>query len=186
MKKNILLVASALLSTIINIQAQTTKQKLEQNFATFTKSPSLANGIASLHVINSETGETVFEKNASIGLPTASTLKVITSITALDILGKDFTYKTSLSYAGEIDSLGILHGDIIIHGEGDPTLGSHRYESTKEDVILNKWKKAILDAGIKYVEGRIIADDRLYQAWICRADGYGPIWEIITAQEFLR
>ncbi|GAA4515917.1 D-alanyl-D-alanine carboxypeptidase/D-alanyl-D-alanine endopeptidase [Sphingobacterium thermophilum] len=163
MKKNILLVASALLSTIINIQAQTTKQKLEQNFAAFSKSPSLANGIASLHVINSETGETVFEKNASIGLPTASTLKVITSITALDILGKDFTYKTTLSYAGEIDSLGILHGDIIIHGEGDPTLGSHRYESTKEDVILNKWKKAILDAGIKYVEGRIIADDRLYQ-----------------------
>src|SRR5690606_7292769 len=58
---------------------QNIKQKLEQNYATFSKHSSLTNGMASLHVINSETGQTVFEKNSSVGLPTASTLKVITS-----------------------------------------------------------------------------------------------------------
>ena len=144
-------------------QAQNIKQKLEQNYSTFSKHPSLTNGMSSFHVINSETGETVFEKNSTVGLPTASTLKVITSITALDILGKDYTYKTKLYYSGEIDSLGILHGDIVIHGEGDPTLGSHRYNHTKEDVILAKWKKAIIDAGITSIDGRIIADDSMYQ-----------------------
>ena len=144
-------------------QAQNIKQKLTQNFTTFSGHSSLTNGIASLHVMNTETGETVFEKNAEVGLPTASTLKVITSITALDLLGKDFTYKTKLYYAGEIDSLGILHGDIVIHGAGDPTLGSHRYAHTKEDVILEKWKKAILESGITAINGRIIADDSMYK-----------------------
>jgi D-alanyl-D-alanine carboxypeptidase/D-alanyl-D-alanine-endopeptidase (penicillin-binding protein 4) len=160
---------SILLASILSLgitwttQAQTIKQKLEQSFSTFMKHPSLTNGIAAFHVINSETGETLFEKNTIVGLPTASTLKVITSITALDILGKDYTYKTKLYYTGEIDSVGILHGDIVVHGEGDPTLGSHRYSHTKEDVILAKWKKAIIDAGITSVDGRIIADDSMYQ-----------------------
>lgn len=159
---------SILLATILSIgtvhssQAQNIKQKLEQNYTSFSNHTSLTNGMSSLHVINSETGETIFEKNTSVGLPTASTLKVITSITALDILGKDFTYKTKLYYAGEIDSLGILHGDLVIHGQGDPTLGSHRYEQTKEAVILAKWKKAILESGITSINGRIIADDRMY------------------------
>lgn len=143
-------------------QAQNIKQKLTQNYTTFSNHSSLTNGMASLHVIDTETGETVFEKNAEIGLPTASTLKVITSITALDILGKDFTYKTKLYYAGEIDSLGILQGDIVIYGEGDPTLGSNRYEHTKEEIVLAKWKKAILESGIKSINGRIIADDSMY------------------------
>ena len=162
--KTKIFIYSALITciTITNSYAQNLKQKLDQNFNTLTNHTSLKNGIASIHIINSETKETIFEKNANIGLPTASTLKVITSITALDILGKDFTYKTKLYYTGEIDSIGILHGDIIIQGDGDPTLGSNRYENTKENVILSKWKSAIINAGITTINGKIIADDRKY------------------------
>ncbi|MCA5003958.1 D-alanyl-D-alanine carboxypeptidase/D-alanyl-D-alanine endopeptidase [Sphingobacterium bovistauri] len=163
MKIHSLLIAGLLGFVATNdLHAQNIKQKLEQNFITFSNHSSLTNGMYSLHVINAENGETVFEKNANTGLPTASTLKVITSITALDLLGKDFTYKTKLYYSGEIDSLGTLHGDIVIHGEGDPTLGSHRYPTSNPDVILTKWKKVILDAGIKSINGRLIADDRMY------------------------
>ena len=164
MKIHSLLIAGLLTcSANYHLHAQTIQQKLAQNFATFSNYTSLTNGITSLHVIDSETGETVFEKNQQIGLPTASTMKVITSITALDLLGKDFTYKTKLYYSGEIDSLGTLHGDILIHGEGDPTLGSDRYPTTKESIILAKWKKAIQDAGIQTIQGRIIADDTRYE-----------------------
>ena len=159
---SILLAGSLTLAATSDLVAQNIKQKLDQSYSTFANHNSLSNGLATMHVINSETGEVVLEKNANVGLPTASTLKVITSITALDILGKDFTYKTKLFYAGQIDSTGILHGDIIIHGEGDPTLGSSRYTDTKEEVLLAKWKNAILPAGIKSVQGRIIADDSMY------------------------
>lgn len=142
--------------------AQTIQQNLEKSFQVFLSQPSIQNGMASLHVIDKSTGNTIYEKNSHTGLPTASTLKVITSITALDILGPEYSYKTKLYYTGEIDSIGILHGDIVIQGSGDPTLGSDRYEETKENAILHKWISAVRNAGIAAIDGRIIGDDRLY------------------------
>ncbi|MBL1407718.1 D-alanyl-D-alanine carboxypeptidase/D-alanyl-D-alanine endopeptidase [Sphingobacterium faecale] len=142
--------------------AQSIHQNLDKRFQSFLAQPGLKNGMASLHVIDKNTGNTVFEKNSDIGLPTASTLKVITSITALDLLGANYTYKTKLYYTGIIDSTGVLHGDIVIQGSGDPTLGSDRYEQTKGQTLLNKWVNTIKNAGITAIEGRIIGDDRLY------------------------
>src|SRR5690606_16080003 len=69
------------------------------------------------------------------------------------------TYKTKLTYTGEIDSLGVLHGDIIVIGSGDPTLGSDRYAAAKAETILNKWIYKIQHAGINHINGRVIGDD---------------------------
>ena len=146
-------------------QGQELKSKVQTAFETFSKNPSLKNGIASLTVINSKTGQVVFDSNNQIGMPTASTLKVITSITALDLLGPDFTFQTNLFYTGEIDSLGTLNGNIIIEGEGDPTLGSDRYPDTKPAILLSKWRDAIKQAGIKTINGKIIADDKLFNGY---------------------
>src|SRR5690606_22290493 len=138
---------------------QTLKDNINNAYQRFVKSGKLPNGIASLTVLDSKTGQPIFTDNASIGLPTASTMKVITSITALDILGPDYTYETKLAYTGELDSLGILHGDIIVIGSGDPTLGSERYADTKAENILNKWVYKIREAGITHINGRVVADD---------------------------
>lgn len=153
------------LSTLVinfSIAQTSTNTKIEAGLAEFLASPSLKNGIASFHLIDKNSGQAILEKNSAIGLPTASTLKVITSITALDLLGENYTYKTKLYYAGVIDSLGTLHGDIIIQGSGDPTFGSERYASTKPEIILENCFQAIKNAGITCIEGRIIADDRIY------------------------
>lgn len=147
------------------VQAQGVKAKVQTAFDAFSKNPSLKNGMASLTVINSKTGEIVFDSNNQIGMPTASTLKVITSITALDLLSADFTFNTELFYTGQIDSLGTLHGNIIIEGKGDPTLGSDRYPDTKPEVILAKWSEAIKKLGIKKINGKIIADDIFFNGY---------------------
>ena len=160
MKK--IIVSSLLLVTALTTHAQTIKSKLEQSFHTFMSSPSLQNGIATLVVTNTDNGQVIFEKNSLTGLPTASTLKVITAITALDLLGPDYTFKTNLYYTGDIDSLGVLHGDIVIKGSGDPTLGSDRFDNTKEHILLSKWTGAIKGAGIDSIAGRIIGDDRFF------------------------
>lgn len=141
------------------MQAQTSDKKISNAYESFSKNEKLKNGISSLTVLNGKTGETIYSSNASIGLPTASTQKVITSITALDILGADFTFKTTLSYAGQLDTAGVLTGDIVVTGTGDPTLGSDRYQATMKNSILNKWTSKIKDAGIKQITGRIIIDD---------------------------
>lgn len=139
--------------------AQSLKNNIDNAYQQFLKSNKLPNGIASLTVLDGKTGQPIFTNNASIGLPTASTMKVITSITALDILGPDYTYQTKLAYTGEIDSLGVLHGDIIVSGSGDPTLGSDRYTDTKAETVLNKWVYKIRHAGINHINGSVIGDD---------------------------
>lgn len=140
-------------------KAQDNKQLFTTAFQKFVNGGNLPNGISAVTIMDSKTGQVVYENNGNLGLPTASTLKVITSITALDILGPSYTYKTQLYYTGEIDSLGILQGDIIIQGSGDPTLGSSRYLEANEETLLNKWSYHIKNAGIAGINGRIIGDD---------------------------
>lgn len=153
---------SILCLPVSNKAQQTITSKLTTSFQQFTDQSNLKNGIAALYVVDAKDGKVIFEKNSQIGLPTASTLKVITSITALDILGPEYRYQTTLYYTGEIDSLGTLQGDIVIQGSGDPTLGSDRYPEQREQHLLAKWSQTIKNAGIHQINGRIIGDDRLY------------------------
>lgn len=142
--------------------AQTTAQKLEREYQVLVKDEQAKYAITSLCVLDGNTGKVIFANNENIGLAPASTLKTITSATAFYNLGKDFRYETKLSYTGKITADGTLQGDIIITGSGDPTLGSWRYEQTKENNILNQWVAAIKTAGIKKIEGSVISDDSTF------------------------
>lgn len=142
--------------------SQTTAQKLEKAYQNLVKDEQAKYAITSLCVLDATTGKVIFANNENIGLATASTLKTITSATAFYTLGKDFRYETKLSYTGAITADGTLQGDIIITGSGDPSLGSWRYEQTKENNILNQWVAAIKAAGIKKIEGSVISDDSTF------------------------
>jgi D-alanyl-D-alanine carboxypeptidase/D-alanyl-D-alanine-endopeptidase (penicillin-binding protein 4) len=142
--------------------AQTLQSKLQAAFHRLQADSQCKYASVSLTVLDVKTGETVFAANPNMGLATASTLKTITSITAFNILGKDFRYQTQFGYTGSIDSTGTLSGDIIIKGSGDPTLGSWRYEGHHENDILNQMVAALQKAGIKKINGRIIGDDSTF------------------------
>jgi len=96
----------------------------------------------------------------------ASTLKLITSLSALELLGRDYTFRTQLTYDGYIDALGILKGNIYIKGGGDPSLGSDRIPGVLDmNTLLSDMISEIKAAGIKCVEGSIIADESIYNAF---------------------
>ncbi|MDT3404587.1 D-alanyl-D-alanine carboxypeptidase/D-alanyl-D-alanine endopeptidase [Mucilaginibacter terrae] len=116
----------------------------------------------SLTVLDAETGAPVFTYHPDMGLAPASTLKTVTSITAYNLLGADFKFQTRFGYTGTIDANGVLNGDVIIKGGGDPTLGSWRWNDTKENSILTKLVTALQQAGIKKINGRIIGDDSVF------------------------
>lgn len=142
--------------------AQSLSQKIENAYNSFENDQQMSHGISSLSVLNAETGKVLFSRNGNTGLATASTLKTITAATAYHLLGKEFSWETALAYNGSISADGTLNGDVIITGGGDPTLGSPRYEQTKEELILKKWYEALSRIGIKRITGHIIADDRLF------------------------
>lgn len=169
--------ALLLLPTLLSFKAftQNAIQKLESAYNEFTADTQTRYAITSLCVLDAGTGKVLFAKNEHTGLATASTLKTITSATAFSLLGKDFRYQTVLSYSGSIKD-GILKGDLVISGNGDPTLASPRYEQSKENIILNQWVAAIKAAGINRIEGRIIGDDT---AWGSSSTPEGWIWQDI-------
>src|SRR5690606_38103976 len=122
--------------------AQTLAEKITTAFENLEKSDDLKYGIASLTVLNSNTGEVLYTKNEKQGMARASTLKTITTATAYSVLGSNFKYETDLLYNGEIKD-GVLNGNLIIKGTGDPTLGSDNFEETKAEVLLKTWVDAI-------------------------------------------
>ena len=131
----------------INIQKELDK---------FVNDPSLAYASASINFIDLETNISITSNNPKLRLATASTAKLFSSSTALEILGSDFRAKTRMYYDGEIDSNGVLHGNIWIRGGGDPSFGSKYFP--KEKPLFEKWVKAISDLGIKKIDGAVIGD----------------------------
>ena len=141
--------------------AQSRIQNIEKAFNNLLNDEQAKHAIASLCVLDANTGKTLFARNEQVGLATASTLKTITAATAFSVLGKDFQFQTTLAYSGNITAHGTLKGNLIIIGSGDPTLGSWRYQN-KENAVLTQWVAAIKSAGIKKIEGAIIGDDRIF------------------------
>jgi len=152
---------------------QSLEQKLDRAFQVLTTDPQAKYAITSLCVLDANTGKVIFGRNENVGLATASTLKTITAATAYSLLGKDFRYQTTLAHSGKITN-GILQGDLIIIGGGDPTLGSFRYAQQKENVVLSQWVNAIKAAGITKIEGRVIGDD---SAWGSSSTPDGWPWQ---------
>ena len=106
--------------------------------------------IITMVVIDARSGDIVFEKNGEVGMVPASCQKVVTSVAAFDILGKDFVYKTVLAYDGEIRNK-TLNGSLYLLGSGDPTIGSWRWKQTKEEIILDKITSAIIKKDIQRI-----------------------------------
>jgi serine-type D-Ala-D-Ala carboxypeptidase/endopeptidase (penicillin-binding protein 4) len=117
-----------------------------------------------------KTGEVWYEQNSRKVFMPASNEKILTSAAALIELGPDFRFDTYLTYSGTITD-SVLHGDIIVFGNGDPTLYDRFYKSPTE-VFVN-WASILISKGIKEVRGNIIGDDNAFDD---RHIGYG--WSI--------
>lgn len=102
----------------------------------------------------------------------ASVEKIITSVTALSVLGKDYEIKTGLSYSGYIDN-DTLYGNLYVKGDFDP-------EFMQED--MQSLVNAVENSGIKYLKGRLVGDvsmmDSVYWgpgwAWDDTPDSFQP------------
>lgn len=134
---------------------------------TFINSPNLKRANLSVMVKDLGTGKVVMQHRADKNTIPASTTKLVTTATALEVLGPNFTFETKLQYDGILNN-GILNGNIYILGGGDPTLGS---TFMGDSTFLIKWVEAIKGAGIKKVNGSVVADASLFNN-----EGIAPKW----------
>ena len=166
-----------LLAAIITTQAyaQNIDRVFNSAFKKLAEDPTFKHATISLYVINTTTGKPVTEVNTNIGVAPASCQKVITASTAFELLGHDYKYKTTLGYTGNIVN-GVLNGNLILKGSGDPTLGSWRYSGANEEKVIAGFKKAILQEGIHEINGHVYADESLWNSEVT-PDGWA--WQDI-------
>lgn len=123
-------------------------------------SKELSGAQISILAVNTQ-GDTLVSINPNQRLIPASNIKIISSGLALNLLGKDYRYPTHIAYSGEIVN-GVLNGDIYIIGGGDPTTGANLPFVQNINSLFAKWKSILSNNGIKSINGRIIADPRVY------------------------
>lgn len=159
-----------LVSIVFTISLYASGKNLEQRTKLFMNDDAIENSPVSIFVANSLTGEELFSVNPEISITPASIQKLITSATALEIMGSDYTFSTRVTYNGKIENH-VLYGDLIIIAGGDPTLGSPYFFNNKNK-FLTRWAKKIKNAGIDSVSGNIIVNTSIYndqdvpQTWI--------------------
>lgn len=125
----------------------------------------LINGTHSFCVINAADGKVLSELQSHTSVIPASTLKAVTTSAALGILGKYYRYETKIYFTGTFDKTsGVLNGDIIIKGSGDPTLNSEHFKlKTDTTEITDKWAEILIKKGLKELKGNIIADASVFE-----------------------
>ena len=106
----------------------------------------------SIHIEDVDTGEIVLSWLPDMPRNPASTMKLLTTLVALDILGPAYRWKTDVYALGEIEG-GRLDGDLLLKGHGDPFLVTERV-----------WQmlRNIRRAGIDEITGDLLIDDSYF------------------------
>ena len=163
MKNNLKHIALLILfiCLIAAVQAQHKTNSIDVAISALAKDFSLKNASISFVVKDLDSSVIISEYNPNLSLPSASTMKVVTTAAALDILGSYLKFETKIMYDGYIDSNNVLQGNIYIKGGGDPTLGS-KYFKEKYGLFLSSWVGQIGKLGIDSIAGGVIGDASLF------------------------
>ena len=124
--------------------------------------PLVQNGVVALSVRRVSDGICLFGQHEYTSLSTASTLKLVSTGTALATLGAAFTYTTYLEYDGALrDST--LEGNLYVRGTGDPSLGSGRFKGYPGwAALMQDMAAQVRRLGIRRISGRVVGDGSFY------------------------
>ncbi len=119
------------------------------------------------------TGEVFYERNAGKMFMPASNEKIYTTAAALCLLGPQYRYATDFVTNGKLDKNGVLEGDLIIRGSGDPSWSWRFYDKNYDSVMVN-FIDSLKLRGISQINGNIIGDDNIFDD---QTLGYGWSWD---------
>ncbi|MEZ5398112.1 MAG: D-alanyl-D-alanine carboxypeptidase/D-alanyl-D-alanine-endopeptidase [Bryobacteraceae bacterium] len=127
--------------------------------------------------VDLRSGEVLFSQNADSLFTPASNAKLLSSAAVLDKLGPGFRFVTRLCATAPLNNDGVLAGDLILRGGGDPTLGRARvpYDAKAPPAdslgALAELVEAAWNSGLRRVEGDVAGDDTRYP-WMPFPEGW--------------
>lgn len=122
--------------------------------------PSLAGANVSV-AVRDDQGRRIYDRGPQQRLMPASTMKSVTAAAVLSTLGPDHRFTTSVATTGEVVD-GVVKGDLVIRGGGDPVLTTEDYRRhvypSRPSTSIEDLADAVVAEGITTVTGRVVAD----------------------------
>lgn len=148
-----------------------TLAELQARISEVLRKPELESAMVGIKVTSLETGRVLFEENANKLLRPASNMKLYTVAAALDRLSPEYRFVTSVYASAKPDADGVVKGDLIIYGRGDPSVAA-RFNNGDYFKGLNDLAERIAAAGVKKVKGDLVGDESYFTG-----PRYGSGWE---------
>ncbi|HWI59607.1 MAG TPA: D-alanyl-D-alanine carboxypeptidase/D-alanyl-D-alanine-endopeptidase, partial [Bacillota bacterium] len=167
-----------------------TLAELQQRLTEHLSQPKYASALWGVKVVSLDSGKILFEHNPHKLFSPASNSKLYTVALALDRLGADYRIKTSLYAAAKPNSEGLLQGDVIVYGRGDPTINA-RLHGGNLFQALQPLVAALTNAGVKHISGDLVGDASFFRgpefgsgwAWDDLENYYGAEISALTIQD---
>ncbi|MDP9961011.1 D-alanyl-D-alanine carboxypeptidase/D-alanyl-D-alanine endopeptidase [Chryseobacterium lathyri] len=144
------------------------KELVDINVNTMMTDPVLKNANWGFVVYDPKTKKVISSYNENTPLVPASTTKLLTTETALSLLGENYRWMTQLEYSGTIDENGVLNGNLYLIGSGDPSLGTNKAGAWSYRDIISDFIGGLSREGIRKVNGDIIIQTALFKGNITR------------------
>ena len=173
-----LLICCALLTLDASAASKKPSASLKKQIETILAEPDLARGFFGIQITSVKTGKMLYSLNAEKMFTPASNTKLFTTAAALALIGSQYKFRTTIETNGSLDKYGRLTGDLLLVGRGDPNLSGRELPysiRTQRDAdpvrVLEKLADEIVQKGVKYVDGDIVADDSYFAF-----ERYGEGW----------
>ncbi len=154
------------------------KETLDKRIAVVLADPDLTRGFWGIEVVSLNTGKVLYSQNTDKLFTPASNTKLFTTAATLALIGPDYQFHTTVETNGSLDKHGRLTGDLVLVGRGDPNLSGrqlpyllHTQRNDHPIQVLEQLADELVQKGVKYVDGDIIADDSYFAF-----ERYGEGW----------
>ena len=157
---------------------------LEERIAAITGRPEFRHSHFGIEFFSLDDGSVVYAENPQKLFVPASTTKLLTLGTALELLGADYRFHTRVYHTGTLGSDGTLTGDVILVASGDPNLSNriqsdgslafenhdHAYGGSPDTravpgdplAVIRELAGQIARKGVRLIRGRVLVDISLY------------------------
>lgn len=153
-----------------NVRSVQVDTNLAQVLDLLFDSPEFGTARWGVAIIRLRDGKLIYQRNGDKLFTPASNMKVYTTAVALDLLGADYHWRTSVYSDAEPDANGIINGDLVLYGRGAPDLSmANRSESRNS---LEELADALSRRGLKRVHGNVVGDESYF-----RGDPVGEGWQ---------